>query len=559
MPGVELIGEYEHSGYKEPPSIVRRPDGQVIQLPPLLYLLVELADGKRNYDELAKALSTGIARSVTAEDVVFLVDEKLAPMGLVSASDGVMAEGAKADPFLALKFRMGVIPERVTATLARIFKPLFLPPVVFGCLAAWVAVDVWLFGFHGVAQAVRQALFQPGVIVVLLAMVVASAAFHESGHAAACGYGGAVPGRMGSGLYLAWPAFYTDVTDSYRLGRRGRLRTDLGGVYFNVIFILMVAAIYLLTGFQPLLLAIVIVHFEIAHQLLPVIRLDGYYVVSDLTGVPDLFNRIGPILRSAIPGKPADERVLVLKRWVRAAVTLWVVVIVPVLLAELTLVLINLPRILGTAWSSAVRLYGQAANGYSSGAPLSVVVAVLQLLVLAIPVVGIALMLYRSGQGISRGVWRATESHPSLRLVAGAGGAAAVALLALAWLPAHNYRPIRPGERGTVQASAGSFVHLVSHDSIAPSPANSVSKPDSPNRAGHKANSYPVRHPARPTSTTSAPASTTTSLARATTTTSVPASTTTSLTSATTTTSLASATTTSLASATTTTSASAPG
>ena len=29
------------------------------------------------------------------------------------------------------------------------------------------------------------------------------------------------PGAMGAGLYLFWPAFYTDVTDSYRLGRGG--------------------------------------------------------------------------------------------------------------------------------------------------------------------------------------------------------------------------------------------------------------------------------------------------------------------------------------------------
>ena len=43
------------------------------------------------------------------------------------------------------------------------------------------------------------------------------------------------PGVMGAGLYLVWPAFYTDVTDSYRLGRGGRLRTDLGGLYFNAI------------------------------------------------------------------------------------------------------------------------------------------------------------------------------------------------------------------------------------------------------------------------------------------------------------------------------------
>ena len=74
------------------------------------------------------------------------------------------------------------------------------------------------------------------MILALWAMIVVSAAFHEFGHAAACRYGGATPGAMGAGLYLVWPAFYTEVTDSYRLGRAGRLRVDLGGLYFNAVF-----------------------------------------------------------------------------------------------------------------------------------------------------------------------------------------------------------------------------------------------------------------------------------------------------------------------------------
>ena len=43
--GVELIGVYEGSGFKEPPHIVRRADGQVIQLSKLLFLVAEAADG----------------------------------------------------------------------------------------------------------------------------------------------------------------------------------------------------------------------------------------------------------------------------------------------------------------------------------------------------------------------------------------------------------------------------------------------------------------------------------------------------------------------------------
>ena len=46
--GLELVGRFEGSGFKEPPYLVRRDDGQVIQLTPLLYLVAEAADGRRD-------------------------------------------------------------------------------------------------------------------------------------------------------------------------------------------------------------------------------------------------------------------------------------------------------------------------------------------------------------------------------------------------------------------------------------------------------------------------------------------------------------------------------
>src|SRR5205823_1988721 len=127
-------------------------------------------------------------------------------------------------------------------------------------------------------------------------------------------------------------AVNADVTDAYRLGKAGRLRTDLGGVYFNTIFILATAGAYALTGFEPLLLMIPLQHLEIIHQFLPFIRLDGYYIVSDLTGVPDMFARIKPTLRSLVPWLPTDESVTELRPWVRVAVTVYVLTVVPLLL-----------------------------------------------------------------------------------------------------------------------------------------------------------------------------------------------------------------------------------
>src|SRR5205823_14769736 len=159
----------------------------------------------------------------------------------------------------------------------------------------------------------------------MLGLVVLSAAFHECGHATACAYGGAKPGTMGAGIYIVWPAFFTDVTDAYRLGKAGRLRTDLGGVYFNAIFTLATFGAYFGTGWEPLLIVVPLQIMEMLHQFLPFIRLDGYYIVSDLTGVPDMFARIKPTLKSLNPLDSTPPEVRALKPSVRGAVTFYAV------------------------------------------------------------------------------------------------------------------------------------------------------------------------------------------------------------------------------------------
>jgi putative peptide zinc metalloprotease protein len=463
--GVQLIGEYEGSGFRQTPSLVRRPDGQVIQLPDLLYRLAGKLDGDHTYQQLANELSQDIKRQLDPGDVEFLVDEKLRPLGIAAAEDGSSPVTEKADPFLAFRFRIGVVSERVSGALGSLFKPLFFPVLVVAVLAAFLAADYWLFFVHGIAQAIRQSLLHPGLFLPLLGAVVVAAALHEIGHAAACRYGGGNPGKMGCGLYLAWPAFYTDVTDAYRLSRRDRLRTDLGGVYLNVVIIVATVAVYFATHFEPLLLLVLIEHLEIVHQLLPVIRLDGYYIVADLTGVPDLFGRIGPILASVVPGHRPDESVKVLKPWVRWAVTAWVVIVVPLLAGELLVMLVQLPRIVGTAGASAGSLWDGLGTAMSKGSAVTVISDGVQLLVLAIPIVGIALMLWRFGKVIVGWMWRHTAGRPVWRTLAIVVGAGCIALLVMSWLPRSNYRPIQPGEKGTVGQTVKAVVQLPSKPS----------------------------------------------------------------------------------------------
>ena len=86
--------------------------------------------------------------------------------------------------------------------LARPLHALFLAPVIATALTAIIACDVWLAISDRTGPAMRSVLEQPALGLALLALVVLSLVFHELGHAAACRYGGARPGRIGIGVYL---------------------------------------------------------------------------------------------------------------------------------------------------------------------------------------------------------------------------------------------------------------------------------------------------------------------------------------------------------------------
>jgi putative peptide zinc metalloprotease protein len=248
---------------------------------------------------------------------------------------------------------------------------------------------------------------------------------------------------------MVWPAFYTDVTDAYRLGKAGRLRTDLGGVYFNVVFVLLTAGAYAITGFEPLLLVIPLQHFEILHQFLPFLRLDGYYIVSDLTGVPDMFSRIKPTLTSLLPWKEADARVTELKPWVRAAVTVYVLTLVPALAFMFGLMLLNAPRIFATGYDS----FFVQLHKVEHADALHAAVGAIQMAVLVLPSLGIVVTLARTGRRLGTAAWTRTEGHPAARGALALATAAAAAFLAYTWWPNGEYRPIQPDERGTLQGA----------------------------------------------------------------------------------------------------------
>jgi putative peptide zinc metalloprotease protein len=314
-----------------------------------------------------------------------------------------------------------------------LLRPLFRRPVGLAVVASVLALDYWLFVIHGLGAGVAQVLRDPVDLLVVLGLTVASAAFHECGHATGCRYGGARPGRIGVGIYLVWPSFFTNVTDSYRLSRAGRLRTDLGGLYFNLIFMLALAGVYAGTSAEVLLLVIAITHLEMLEQLLPFVRFDGYFILSDIVGVPDLFARVAPIVRSAISRSRRDPRVTGLRGYARIVVTGWVVCVIPLLAVSLGYLLLHLPQINRALWRAGSRqahLMPAHLAGHSYGlAALDVVgiaLVTLSLIGSLYIMIGLARRLAVAGLRWSAG-------RPGRRLLAAAGCLAGLAALTVFW------------------------------------------------------------------------------------------------------------------------------
>ncbi|HEV2417370.1 MAG TPA: hypothetical protein VGX94_06175 [Terriglobia bacterium] len=130
--------------------------------------------------------------------------------------------------------------------------------------------------------------FKPEQWIAVWVGAYAAVLFHEFGHCAACTRYGRKPGSIGIGLYLIWPVFYADTTDSWVLDRRHRAIVDVAGIYFH----LLISAICILMGehFSSPVLIIISKSalLSTAINLNPFFRFDGYWLITDLTGIPNI-------------------------------------------------------------------------------------------------------------------------------------------------------------------------------------------------------------------------------------------------------------------------------
>ncbi len=139
-------------------------------------------------------------------------------------------------------------------------------------------------------------------------LFVVSSLFHELGHASACKHHGVKPGAIGFGIYINMPVFYADVSSVWTLSRKKRLAVNVGGVYFQLVLLSVACVIYFFEESVVLKYFILFTNVNLLFVLNPLLKFDGYWIVSDLLGVPNLRQRTTESLLNLVKGPFLKKR-----------------------------------------------------------------------------------------------------------------------------------------------------------------------------------------------------------------------------------------------------------
>lgn len=291
--------------------VVKEPVGlNYFRFPEDSYFVMRHLDGENNLEQIEAAYNEEFApRKLTIDKLQSFIGS-LHKAGLLQAvSTGQGPELLKRRTktrrqkllsqwgnVLAMRFR-GIDPERILNVLNPYFSWLFSFPamcfVLFAGFLALMSIFVNWEQFMARLPSFNQ-FFEP-ISWVFLALVLAfTKILHEFGHGLSCKKFGGECHEMGFMLLVLTPCLYCNVSDSWTLANKWH-RAAIGAAGIYVELILATIATFLWWHTEPGLLNQLCLQMmticSISTVLFngnPLLRFDGYYILSDIMEVPNL-------------------------------------------------------------------------------------------------------------------------------------------------------------------------------------------------------------------------------------------------------------------------------
>src|SRR6266851_8063193 len=215
---------------------------------------------------------------------------------------GLLERGGAHDPTstrkrergLYLRFRL-FNPNQLLGWLDRVFGWALTKTFVFSSFVLMIVVALGMLARMDDASTYTSYLYREYGIAAILGITLTITALHEFAHGLACKHFGGDVREMGVLLiYYVLPAFYCNVTDIHRMGRKyERLWVIFAGIYWQLLvsagggLLWLLATPYTIFADFSLLLFIG-GSFNILINCNPLIKLDGYYALSQALGVVNL-------------------------------------------------------------------------------------------------------------------------------------------------------------------------------------------------------------------------------------------------------------------------------
>lgn len=251
-----------------------------IQLSPLAYSLLEKVAQGSSFADIAREISAQGSGRISPEEVqkaYEAVTEKIKKI------DG--EQGARQRDFW---LKISLLPAAKVQHIASHLTFLFQPVVAFVLLGSFVILGAYAWEQHVLQHALA---LDPITVLVAYLLLLVSLCAHEFGHSSACVRGGIEPSEIGAAIYLVFPVFYSDVSASWQLSRWKKVRVDTGGVYFQLCAGAVYLLLFMVTQQQVFQVALALVLGSCFISLNPILKFDGYWVLTDLLGIANLYKQ----------------------------------------------------------------------------------------------------------------------------------------------------------------------------------------------------------------------------------------------------------------------------
>jgi len=278
--------------------IVKNPvTGAFFRLREAEWFIALQCDGSTSLEVIRQRTQEKFGAALPLESLVAFVN-KLEQTGLLDTGRSTRRQKKQRERrvrgnVLFLRFKL-LDPDRILRRLERKVRFCFTPHfMIFSAAMILLAIGIVATNLNEILDGMGR-LYSLSALPVIVAMMFLVVSAHEFAHGFTCKHFGGEVREMGFLLIYLQPAFYCNVSDAWLFPEKSkRLWVSFAGPYFEMFLWAVATVLWRLTETDTLIsyLSLIVMASSGIKTLFnfnPLIKLDGYYLLSDYLGIPNL-------------------------------------------------------------------------------------------------------------------------------------------------------------------------------------------------------------------------------------------------------------------------------